>query len=82
MSLPDPHVSPTMRVRQVADVLGVSKAVVYEAVRTGQLPSLRVGHLVLIPTSALVRLLDGGAAGNECNPVEGDAAVGIRRPIS
>ncbi len=38
--------------------LGLSKGLMYEAVRSGQIPSIRVGRRILIPRAALQRLLE------------------------
>ena len=50
--------------------LGVSRGLMYEAIRTGQIPSIRLGRRILIPRAALERLLDQAgvhwASGDEC----------------
>jgi excisionase family DNA binding protein len=48
----------TLSVNQAAKVLGLSRAGTYDAVRRGQLPSLRIGRRILIPTRRLVDLLE------------------------
>lgn len=48
----------TLSVEQAAAVLGVSRAFAYTLVRTGQLPSVRLGRRIVVPTRALERLLD------------------------
>ncbi len=48
----------TLSVNQAADVLGLSRAGTYDAVRRGELPSLRIGRRILIPTRKLIQLLD------------------------
>lgn len=55
--LPDPEVEPTISVDQVASALGVSRATAYEAVRTGSIPSIRIGKRYVIPTAGVRRLL-------------------------
>lgn len=42
-----------LRVEDVMSVLGVSRWMVYEMIRRGELPVLRVGRLVRIPREAL-----------------------------
>ena len=37
-TVPDPQVRPTMTVAEAAELLGVSRATAYEAVRSGVLP--------------------------------------------
>jgi excisionase family DNA binding protein len=57
----------TLSVNQAAKVLGLSRAGTYEAVQRGDLPSLRIGRRILIPTRRLVDLLEQppGATGLE-----------------
>jgi excisionase family DNA binding protein len=49
----------TLNVEEVAAQLGISRAVAYEAVRTGRIPSLRIGRRLLVPRRALDAMLDG-----------------------
>jgi len=51
--------SPTLTVSEAALVLGVSRDVAYQSVRNGEIPSLRFGHRIVVPTAALIRMLDG-----------------------
>ncbi len=53
-----------LTVVEVARELGISRGLAYEAVRLGQIPSVRIGRRVLIPRAALERLL----AQNETSP--------------
>jgi excisionase family DNA binding protein len=48
----------TLTVEECAKVLGIGRSAAYEAVRSGQIPTIRVGRRFLIPKSALDRLLD------------------------
>ncbi len=52
----------TYSVDEAADVLGISRAGAYEAVQRGDIPHLRVGRRILIPKSALHRLVEGATA--------------------
>ena len=81
--LPDPHETPTLRVREAAEVLGVSRATVYEAVRTGQLPNIRLGTLVLVPTAALLRMLsvEPTEDGSEKTFPSGRRVVPLKKPM-
>ena len=46
-------------VDEAARILGISRNLAYEAVRRGDIPSIRVGQKrILIPVRALERLLD------------------------
>jgi excisionase family DNA binding protein len=55
--IPDPAERPTISVAEAAELLGVSRATGYHACRDGELPSLRIGGRIVIPTAALRRLL-------------------------
>ncbi len=73
-TIPDPAQMPTLTVDAVAKLLHVSRASAYQAVHSGEIPSIRVGRRILVPTAALLALLgmDGG-----CLPASGspDGAV-------
>jgi excisionase family DNA binding protein len=47
----------TLSVEGVAKILGLSRASAYEAVRTGQIPSLRFGKRIVVPRAALNKML-------------------------
>jgi excisionase family DNA binding protein len=51
--LPDPTERPTLTVDAVAEILGLDRKTVYAAINSGELPSLRVGRRILVPTSWL-----------------------------
>jgi excisionase family DNA binding protein len=42
---------------EVAALLGLSRAKVYDAIRAGELPSLRFGRRVVVPVRALLALV-------------------------
>lgn len=69
MNVPDPRERPTLKVAEVAAILGVSDETVYAAAEAGDLPSLRFGRRVLIVTAGLRRLLLLDAVGDEAVPV-------------
>jgi excisionase family DNA binding protein len=48
---------PTLTVERAAEILGISRQSAYEGVRRGEIPSLRVGRRVIVPTAQLMRLL-------------------------
>jgi excisionase family DNA binding protein len=48
---------PVISVDQAAKLLGVSRSAAYRAVATGQLPSLRLGRRVYVPTAPLLAML-------------------------
>ena len=47
----------TMTVPEAAKVLGIGLGIAYEAARTGELPTIRIGKRILVPTAALDRKL-------------------------
>ena len=51
----------TYSIPEVAKVLGIGRTAAYEAARTGEIPTIRLGKRILVPVAAMERLL----AGNE-----------------
>jgi len=47
-----------LTVKEVQKLLGLSRGLVYQAIKTGEIPSVRVGKRILIPKASLKRLLD------------------------
>ena len=60
--VPDAANQPTMQVDDVAAALGLSRAATYNGVQTGEIPSIRIGRRIVVPTAAVRRMLqlDGG----------------------
>lgn len=48
---------PTISVEQASELLGISLRSAYKAARTGELPTLRLGRRLLVPTPKLLRML-------------------------
>ena len=48
----------TLTVPEAARVLGIGRSAAYEAVRTGEIPVVRIGKRILVPRVALDRLLE------------------------
>lgn len=48
---------PTISVEHAAKLLGVSRSAAYRAVAAGQLPSLRLGRRIYVPTAQLLAML-------------------------
>lgn len=63
----------TMTVNQAAEVLGISRCTAYEAVRSGQIPSIRFGKRILVPRHAIDVML-GKGAGSERTEASGARA--------
>lgn len=51
--LPDPKERPTLSVDAVATILGIDRKTVYAAINSGELPCLRIGRRILVPTTWL-----------------------------
>jgi excisionase family DNA binding protein len=51
-------------VEDVAQLLGINRSTVYESIRVGELPSVRVGRRMLVPTHALRAWLSGSTPGS------------------
>lgn len=52
----------TLSVVEAAKIMGVGKSVAYEAAKTGQIPSVRIGNRILVLKKAFYRMLEGEAA--------------------
>lgn len=57
---------PTISVAQAGEVLGISRRSAYRAATRGELPAIRIGRRLLVPTSRLLELL--GAAPDGVQP--------------
>jgi len=49
----------TFTVEETAKRLGIGRNSAYEAVKRGDIPSIRIGRRILVPTKALERKLSG-----------------------
>jgi excisionase family DNA binding protein len=47
----------TFTIPEAAKLLGIGRGAAYEAARTGELPTIRVGRRILVPLPTLERLL-------------------------
>ena len=61
-TVPDPVERPTLSVEETAAILQISRSTLYDALRTGEIPCIRVGRRVLVPTARLRDLLGLGAS--------------------
>jgi excisionase family DNA binding protein len=48
---------PTMNVEEAGEMLGISRRSAYRAAANGELPALRIGRRLLVPTAQLLDLL-------------------------
>lgn len=56
----------TITVEEAARILGISRGSAYEAVRRGDIPTIRIGKRLIVPVAALERMLS--SAGGEEEP--------------
>lgn len=54
---------PTITVERAAEVLGISRSSAYRAATNGQLPTIKVGRRLLVPSARLLQLLGVTAQG-------------------
>jgi excisionase family DNA binding protein len=54
----------TLTVVEAAEVLGISRGLAYELVRSGDLPSLRLGRCLVIPRRVVEELLASVTVGS------------------
>lgn len=57
---------------EVASLLRISRGSAYEAAKRKEIPTIRIGRRLLVPSDALERLLSGNTA---------DSASADRRPV-
>jgi Helix-turn-helix domain len=56
--VPQPEDQPTLQLwPQVGNILGLGRAATYDAARRGEIPTIRFGRRIVVPTAALRRLL-------------------------
>ena len=63
----------TFTVEEVRAVLGLGRNAVYEAVRRGEIPAIRIGGRWLVPRASLERLLRGQSTVRPVKEDTGDA---------
>ncbi len=59
--MPGDNGSATIAVTEAAERLGVNRTTVYQAMRLGQIPAIRLGKRVVIPRAAFERMLEYGS---------------------
>jgi excisionase family DNA binding protein len=52
-----PRIPATIGVEEAGRLLGISRGSAYEAARTGELPTIRFGRRLLVPTARLAQML-------------------------
>jgi excisionase family DNA binding protein len=70
----------TVTVEEAATILGVDRNKAYEAARSGEIPTIRIGKRILVPVASLERLLglEAGQFGAEPN----DGSAGKTAPLA
>ena len=53
--------SPVLTVEEAAVVLRLSRGTAYQAVRRGDIPTIRIGRRLLVPRARLMAMLTGDA---------------------
>ncbi len=56
-AFPDPRLQPTLSVPAAGRYLGLGRAQAYAAASRGEIPTLRLGRRILVPTALLARRL-------------------------
>ena len=54
--------SPVLTVEEAAVILRLSRGTAYEAVRRGDIPTIRIGRRLLVPRARLMAMLGAGDA--------------------
>lgn len=57
LKVPTPEERPTLKVAEVMELLDICESNAYAAINRGEIPSIRIGRRVLIPTAALRKML-------------------------
>lgn len=62
IQIPDPRTTPTISVEFTGRLLGLSRPSAYEAARNGEIPVIRIGRRLVVPTAKILAMLglDGG----------------------
>lgn len=60
--IPDPQIEPTISVERAGQLLGMSRPSAYAAVQRGDIPSIKIGRRLIIPTAKILAMLGLGIA--------------------
>jgi excisionase family DNA binding protein len=52
--------SPVMTVEEAAEILRISRNSAYEAVKRGEIPSIRIGRLLRVPRAVILKMVGEG----------------------
>jgi excisionase family DNA binding protein len=56
-NLPDPATEPTVSVERAGELFGISRGSAYQAAKAGEIPTIRFGRRVVVPTARLLEML-------------------------
>ena len=68
----EPHV---ITVEEAAELLRISRNTAYEAVKRGEIPSVRVGRRILIPRISIMKMLGGEEATGDAATSDADRSA-------
>ncbi len=57
VTVPDPTIEPTITVERAGALLGLGRNSAYDAVRRGDIPSIKIGHRYVVPTARIRSML-------------------------
>lgn len=57
------HAPVTLSMQQTADILGISAAYGYVLAKSGELPTIKLGNRLRVPTRGLLHLIDAAVDG-------------------
>ncbi|MET8142675.1 helix-turn-helix domain-containing protein [Sphaerisporangium sp. NPDC005288] len=60
VELPNPKTEPTISVPRAGEILGLSRDGAYDAAARGEIPTLRFGRRLVVPTAHLLAMLGLG----------------------
>jgi excisionase family DNA binding protein len=69
----------TYSVKETRALLGLGRDGVYNAIKRREIPSIRIGGRIVIPKTALHRMLDDGTTAASKNPASPSAQTKITR---
>lgn len=56
-TLPDPAAEPTITVPRAGNIAGISRRAAYAAAERGEIPVIRIGGRIVVPTAKFLALL-------------------------
>jgi len=69
----------TISVDEASRVLGISRGLAYEAARRGELPTIRLGRRLLVPTARLYELVGDAEMTEAASPTDCRSDVASNR---